>query len=100
MVQRDPPFISRHVLMHCRIYHLSLNSVLAEVAPHTQYMNLQPQVPGSLLPGQVAMQRLLLPWTTQQSATSLLMQQLPMGMCVHAIMVVFKVQSSYYILCC
>ena len=38
-----------------------------------------PHVTGGLLPSQVAMQRLLVPWGAQSPARSVLMQQLPMG---------------------
>ena len=69
-------------------FHL-LSCVFAEVSPPAHYMSMQPQVTGGLLPSQVALQRLLVPWTTQPSATSLLMQQLPMGTYEHDL-VVFK----------
>jgi len=56
------------------------SSLHAEVAPAMQGGSIRPQVTGGLLPNQVAMQRLLVPWPGSQSPTrSLLMQQLPMG---------------------
>ena len=58
----------------------SSSSLHAEVAPAMQSGSVAPQVTGGLLPNQVAMQRLLVPWPGSQSpARSLLMQQLPMG---------------------
>ena len=51
----------------------------AEVAPPMHGGSGHPLVTGTLLPGQVAMQRLLVPWTAQSAAQSALMQQLPMG---------------------
>lgn len=56
--------------------------MLAEGTLPPQSLSGLPPVTGGLLPGQAAMQRLLVPWSTQQSTTSLLMQQLPMGMFV------------------